>query len=112
MSLGEPVRLPPASKPVRPHAAVWALLCGQRSFLVTTGAKIEVAFKGGRGLHARLRVLDGLEHGLALDVTRKNIPLSRFGSAYDIAEAVCFLASDAAGFISGQKLDVDGGYGV
>ena len=32
--------------------------------------------------------------------------------AADIAEAVCFLASDRAGFISGQKLDVDGGYGA
>jgi len=48
----------------------------------------------------------------ALEVTRANIPLRRFGSAADIAEAVCFLASDRAGFISGQKLDVDGGYGA
>jgi len=48
----------------------------------------------------------------ALEVTRANIPLRRFGVAHDIAEAVCFLASDRAGFISGQKLDVDGGYGV
>ncbi len=48
----------------------------------------------------------------ALEVTRGNIPLRRFGVAHDIAEAVCFLASDRAGFISGQKLDVDGGYGV
>lgn len=48
----------------------------------------------------------------ALDVTMSRIPLKRFGSATDIAEAVCFLASDAAGFISGQKLNVDGGYSV
>jgi NAD(P)-dependent dehydrogenase (short-subunit alcohol dehydrogenase family) len=48
----------------------------------------------------------------ALDAARARIPLHRFGSAADIAEAVCFLASDRAGYISGQKLDVDGGFGV
>ncbi|HEX4189896.1 MAG TPA: SDR family oxidoreductase [Marmoricola sp.] len=46
----------------------------------------------------------------ALEITRGNIPLRRFGQAVDIAEVVCFLASDRAGFISGQKIDVDGGY--
>jgi NAD(P)-dependent dehydrogenase (short-subunit alcohol dehydrogenase family) len=48
----------------------------------------------------------------ALAITQRNIPLRRFGRAADIAEAVCFLASDRANFISGQHLDVDGGYGV
>ena len=38
------------------------------------------------------------------------ISLGHFGRASDIAEAVCFLASDRAGYITGQKLDVDGGW--
>jgi 3-oxoacyl-[acyl-carrier protein] reductase len=46
----------------------------------------------------------------ALDIAMRNIPLRMFGDSTDIAEAVCFLASDRARFITGQKLDVDGGY--
>jgi NAD(P)-dependent dehydrogenase (short-subunit alcohol dehydrogenase family) len=46
----------------------------------------------------------------ALEVTMRNIPLRMFGDSTDIAEAVCFLASGRARFITGQKLDVDGGY--
>ncbi|WP_433087755.1 SDR family NAD(P)-dependent oxidoreductase [Dactylosporangium sp. CA-052675] len=61
------------------------------------------------GMAARL-IADGDLHEHALAVTRSNIPLRTFGTAADIAEAVCFLASDRARFISGQKLDVDGGY--
>lgn len=48
----------------------------------------------------------------ALATARANIPLRRFGRAGDVAEAVCFLASARAEFITGQKLSVDGGYGV
>ena len=39
----------------------------------------------------------------------KRIPLSRMGSPDDIAAAVLFLASDAAEYITGQTLAVDGG---
>ncbi|SEN15430.1 3-oxoacyl-[acyl-carrier-protein] reductase [Lihuaxuella thermophila] len=37
------------------------------------------------------------------------IPLGRFGSAQDVAEAVKFLASDASAYITGQTIHVDGG---
>ena len=37
------------------------------------------------------------------------IPLGKFGSTEDVAKAVAFLASDDAGYITGQVLHVDGG---
>ena len=37
------------------------------------------------------------------------IPLREFGHPDDVADAVCFLASDAARYITGQTLQVDGG---
>lgn len=40
----------------------------------------------------------------------KAYPLRRLGRPEDVAGAVVFLASDAAGFITGQTLSVSGGY--
>ena len=37
------------------------------------------------------------------------IPMERFGEAEDVAQAVAFLASEQAGYITGQVLCVDGG---
>ena len=37
------------------------------------------------------------------------MPLKRMGVAQDVAEAAAFLASDKAGYITGQVLAVNGG---
>ena len=37
------------------------------------------------------------------------VPIGRFGTPEDVAHAVSFLASDQAGFITGQRIVVDGG---
>jgi NAD(P)-dependent dehydrogenase (short-subunit alcohol dehydrogenase family) len=41
---------------------------------------------------------------------RDAIPLNRYGTVDEIADAVVFLCSDAASFINGQMLAVDGGF--
>ena len=45
----------------------------------------------------------------AKDAYAKAVPMGHMGEHEDIAEAVAFLASDAAKFITGQKLSVNGG---
>lgn len=40
---------------------------------------------------------------------RSPVPLGRQGTAYDVANAVIFLLSDDASYITGQELVVDGG---
>ena len=39
----------------------------------------------------------------------KNIPLGRFGQVEDIANAVKYLASDEAGYVTGSTIHVNGG---
>jgi 3-oxoacyl-[acyl-carrier protein] reductase len=43
------------------------------------------------------------------DAMLAQIPLARFGTAEDVANAIAFLASDDAAYITGQVLIVDGG---
>ena len=39
----------------------------------------------------------------------EKIPLRRYGTPDEVAEAICFLASDRARYITGETLDVNGG---
>lgn len=39
-----------------------------------------------------------------------SIPLNRYGTERELAEVICFLASDKASYVSGQVVAVDGGF--
>jgi 3-oxoacyl-[acyl-carrier protein] reductase len=51
---------------------------------------------------------ESLAEPLKAEITSRT-PLGRFGTTEEIADAVAFLASDEAGYITGQVLAVDGG---
>jgi 3-oxoacyl-[acyl-carrier protein] reductase len=50
-----------------------------------------------------------LKEGEQADKYKSGIPLGRFGTAEDIANATLFLASDLSAYITGQVISVDGG---
>ncbi len=61
------------------------------------------------------RVYSEAAGGQAMDgftrkhITNPRIPLGRIGEAREFADAACFLASDAASYITGTAINIDGG---
>ena len=63
------------------------------------------------GMFRRLRAAGELGDAW-LEASRKNTPLGREATAAEVAAAVTFLTSRDAGFITGHRLVVDGGYSL
>lgn len=45
----------------------------------------------------------------ATEERRQSVPMGRYGTADEVAATIAFLASDGAGYITGQNIRVDGG---
>jgi NAD(P)-dependent dehydrogenase (short-subunit alcohol dehydrogenase family) len=88
---------------VRNFARSWALDLKHRRIRVNVISPGPVRTPGLGGL-----VPDDARQGL-FDYLAAQVPLNRLGEPEEIGKAVAFLASDAASFINGIELFVDGG---
>ena len=97
---------------------------GQTNYSATKAGLIGLARSLSRELGSRSITANVVAPGFVetdmtseLDADRKNqiltsVPLARFATASEIAEVIRFIASDAAGYITGAVIPVDGGLGM
>jgi NAD(P)-dependent dehydrogenase (short-subunit alcohol dehydrogenase family) len=83
---------------------------------LTRSAALDYAKQGIRinavnpGVIATAMIDRVITQGITPEKLASMVPMGRVGQAEEIAETVVFLCSDAASYITGQSLVVDGGY--
>jgi 3-oxoacyl-[acyl-carrier protein] reductase len=94
---------------------------GQANYVASKAGLIGLTKTVARELASRNITVNAVAPGFiqtemteALPETTRNlmlaqIPLGRFGTSEEVAQAVAFLASDAAAYITGQVIHVNGG---
>ncbi len=71
--------------------------------MATYGIRVNAVSPGWIGTETLRKKSDRWRHAV------EEIPVGRLGTPEDVAEAVLFLVSDVAGYITGEILDVNGG---
>lgn len=80
--------------------------------ILTVGLAQEVATEGIRVVGVRPGLIDTDMNAAQpgrLDRLVATVPLGRAGTAMEVADTICWLASSSAGYITGVTLDVSGG---
>jgi len=93
-------------------AAVGSLMRSWNADLLTAyGIRFNAISPGpvNTPLYAKIGIEDPAQQAAVLEAISSGIPVGRMGSPEEIAEAVVYLASDAAAFTVGQDLILDGG---
>lgn len=97
---------------------------GQANYAASKAGLIGLTKAAARELASRNITVNAVAPGyitttmveqLSEDVQKRildRIPMGRFGTSQDVAEAVAFLCSEEAGYITGQVLGIDGGMAV
>jgi NAD(P)-dependent dehydrogenase (short-subunit alcohol dehydrogenase family) len=105
-------RFPPGDVlSVAPKAAIEALLRGIAREEGRYGVRANSVAVGVVDAGMFPKLVDRGELSQAwIDAAIRNTPLRRFGKAEEVADAVVFLASARASYVTGQTIFVDGGY--